>query len=148
MSEITMETNEKLELTIEGVLQGATQSKSKSISRASVEAGVLSIINAKTGTRLVFAATILEELGNPEELQISFDENKKTIIVGEHLLGNENRYGIKKSGIKGTIYCKNLVEEITEAMNLDFSGITSITLKEVEYIKNDEDSIAIIKVEM
>lgn len=146
MEELIIETIEKTDLIIEGILRGATPSKSKSNSKVIGEAGVLSIVSAETGTRLAFSSDVLEKLGNLTELQVSYDEEKKIIIVGEHLLDNENIYPIRKSGKKGIIYSKPLVDEITEVMKLDFSDRTSITFQEAEYLKDEYYSIAIIKV--
>ncbi|MHC1723202.1 MAG: hypothetical protein AB9836_08370 [Aminipila sp.] len=130
---------------IEDILKGATQSKSRSTRKASGEAGVLSIVNAKTGARITVANTLLEQIGNPTELQVSYDKVKKAIIVGEQL-NNENSYPIRKSGSKGVIYTKGLVDEITEAMGLDFSNRSSITFQEAEYLQDEQYAVAIIKI--
>lgn len=143
---INNEKNTSIEGTIEDILKDATQSKSKSKSKAAGEAGVLSIINAETGVRLVFAKTVSKALGFPEKIQISYDKYKKNIIVGEHLMDNENSYSLRKSGNKSIVYSKRLVEEITEAMELDFSDRTSITFQEVEYQNDEHYSVAIIEI--
>jgi hypothetical protein len=147
MEKLTKETveNVSVEGTIEDILKDATKSKSKSNKKSIVKAGVLSIVNAETGTRLAFSSDILEKLGNPTELQVSYDEDKKIIIVG-YLLDNENTYPIRKNGKKGIIYSKPLVDEITEAMKLDFSNRTSITFQEAEYLNDEQYLIAIIKI--
>lgn len=136
---------EENDINIDDILENATQSKSKDITRITGRFGVLSIINAETGTRLIFSSELLEKLGNPEELQISYDEKKKTIIIGKSL-GNENTYKLRKSGKKRVIYSKGLVRELTESLQLDFSERTSITLQEAKYLDDNEDTIAIIEV--
>jgi hypothetical protein len=148
MKKLTKETveNVSVEGTIEDILKDATKSKSKSNIRAAGEAGVLTIVNAKTGTRFAFSSEVLEKLENPTELQVSYDESKKIIIVGENLVDNENTYPIRKNGKKGIIYSKLLVDEITEAMKLDFSNRTSITFQEAEYLNDEQYLIAIIKI--
>lgn len=146
MEELIRETIEKTDLVIEGILRGATPSKSKSNSKVIGEAGVLSIVSAETGTRLAFSSDVLEKLGNSTELQVSYDEEKRVIIVGEHLLDNDNIYPIRKSGKKGIIYSKPLVDEIVNALDIEFENKTSITFQEVEYLKGEQYSIAMIKV--
>lgn len=150
MEELIRETmNNEKNISTEGaivdILKNATQAKSKSTSRGAVEAGIMSIVNAKTGARITFVNTFLEQLRNPAKLQISYDKDKKIMIVGEQLLDNENSYAIRKSAGKGIIYAKSLVDEITEAMELDFSDRTSITFHEVEYLEDEEYSVAIIQ---
>jgi hypothetical protein len=85
-------------------------------------------------------------LNNPKEVQVSYDIDKKRIIIGKQLLNNENSYSIRRSGSKGVIYSKGLVDEITEVMQLDFSSRSSITFQEAEYLKNEQYSVAIIKI--
>ncbi|MCH4198716.1 MAG: hypothetical protein LKF87_13795 [Clostridium tyrobutyricum] len=136
--------NEEKNIDIDDILKSATQAKSKDITRSIGTAGVMSIVNARTGSRFTFSNVFLEKIGNPEEIEISYDEIEKTIIVGQSL-GNENSYKLRRSGNKRIIYCKALVEEISKAMELEFSNRTSITFQEAEYIKNGENTIAVIK---
>lgn len=131
---------------IKEVLENATHSQAKDTTRSISKAGALSIVNAKTGSRLVFSNKLIERIGNPERVQISYNENDKTIIVGQ-ALGNKENYVLKISGKKSIIYCKALVEEITEALELDFNNRTSLTFDTVEYLENDEGQIAIIEIE-
>jgi hypothetical protein len=137
---------ELIEREVEDILKGATPSKSKSIYKASGDAGALSIVNAKTSTRIILSNIVLENLNNPKEVQVSYDIDKKRIIIGKQLLNNENSYSIRRSGSKGVIYSKGLVDEITEVMQLDFSSRSSITFQEAEYLKNEQYSVAIIKI--
>ncbi|RMD02322.1 hypothetical protein D9O40_06710 [Clostridium autoethanogenum] len=136
---------EENDINIDDILENATQSKSKDITRTAGRSGILSIINAKTCTRLIFSNELLAKLGNPEGLQISYNEKNKTIIIGKSL-GNENTYKLRRSGKKRVIYSKGLVRELTESLQLDFSQKTSITLQEANYLDNNEDIIAIIEV--
>lgn len=136
--------NEEESIDIDDILKSATQAKSKDITRSIGRAGVMSIVNAITGSRFTFSNVFLEKIGNPEEIEISYNEIEKTIIVGQSL-GNENSYKLRRSDNKRIIYCKALVEEISKALELDFSSRTSITFQKAEYVNNDEDTIAIIK---
>lgn len=54
---------------------------------------------------------------------------KRVIIVGEHLLDNYNIYPIRKSDKKGIIYSEPLVDEIVNALDIEFENKTSINYK-------------------
>lgn len=126
------------------ILQDAVASTSKSISRASGEAGVMSIVKARTGNRQTLSKQLLEELNNPQSVQEAFTED--CIIIGERLPKNSSLFNIKRSGNKGIIYSTQLVKEIAELFDLDFSDRTSITFNEVEYVLNEEYPVAIVKI--
>jgi len=53
---------------------------------------------------------------------------------------------IKVLKSKGVIYSAGIVKEITDLYKLDFSNKTSITFFDVEYVKYEENVVAIIKV--
>jgi hypothetical protein len=146
MLEIPKKTTEMIENSIEDMLRCGTKSISRSTSRAAGEEKMFSIINSSAGSKIIFSNAILEKLDNPIQLQITYDKIKKTIMVGEHLLGNENSYTIRKSGSKGIIYNKGLVVEITAALKLNFSHMTSLTFQDVGYGSCKQYPVAIIKV--
>ncbi|NMM65239.1 amidophosphoribosyltransferase [Clostridium sp. P21] len=129
---------------VNDILKGAVASTSKSRSRAAGEAGVISIIKAKTGNRIIFSKELLEELNNLEKVQVAFTED--SIIIGEKLPNNQSSFNIKRSGSKGIIYSTELVNEVSELFELDFSDKTSITFNEVEYLVNEECPVAVIKI--
>lgn len=145
-SELRTEYLENVERSIKDVLENATKSKSKSVTRASGKAGVMSVVNADTGIRITFPDAVLEKIRVTEKLQISYNTDERIIAIGENL-GNENDYAIKKSGKKGIIYSANLVRELTEAFKLDFSNRSSITFHDAEYLNDEESSIAVVKVD-
>ena len=120
-------------------------SESKSIKKGIAEAGVMSIINSKTGKRIIVSNEIMEKLNKPERVVMSFSEDK--IAIGEQLPNNYNYINIKVLKSKGVIYSAGIVKEITDLYKLDFSNKTSITFLDVEYVKYEENVVAIITVE-
>ncbi|WP_242396684.1 amidophosphoribosyltransferase [Clostridium butyricum] len=137
-------TNNNGEVLMNDVIKGAIASTSKSMSRSLGEAGVLSIIKAKTGNRITLSKALLDELNSPEKIQIAF--TKDNVIIGEKLPNNDSSFNVKLSGTKGIVYSSGLVREISELFQLDFSDKTSITFNEVEYVSNEDYPVAIIKI--
>ena len=119
-------------------------SESKSINKGIAEAGVMSIINSKTGKRIIVSNEIMEKLNKPERIVMSFSEDK--IAIGEQLPNNDNYINIKVLKSKGVIYSAGIVKEITDLYKLDFSNKTSITFFDVEYVKYEDNVVAIITV--
>lgn len=120
-------------------------SESKVRSKSIGEAGAMSIINAKTGKRIIVSREVMEKLNNPERVVMSFAVNK--IAIGEQLPNNDNYIKIKALKSKGVIYSAGIVKEITDIYELDFSNKTSITFLDVEYVKYEDNVVAIITVE-
>lgn len=119
-------------------------SESKVRSKSIGEAGAMSIVNAKTGKRIIVSREVMEKLNNPESVVMSFAVNK--IAIGEQLPNNDNYIKIKALKSKGVIYSAGIVKEITDIYELDFSNKTSITFLDVEYVKYEENVVAIITV--
>lgn len=119
-------------------------SESKSINKGIAEAGIMSIINSKTGKRIIVSREIMEKLNKPERIVMSFSEDK--IAIGEQLPNNDNYINIKVLKSKGIIYSAGIVKEITDLYKLDFSNKTSITFLDVEYVKYEDNVVAIITV--
>jgi hypothetical protein len=123
-----------------------TLSTSKSISRASGEAGVMTIINSKrNGRRITFPASVIKRLGDPESVQFAFLPDK--IVVSHKLPDNENSLCFRKDGNKYILYASELVHEITEMFGLDFNDRVSITFHGIDYINDGDYPIALITVE-
>lgn len=118
-------------------------STSKIISKTSTEAGVASIIKSPKCKRITFAKDLMSELNNPKTISISFSDD--SLAVAERLPNNDNLLRLKSSGNKGVIYSSGLVSEITDKYGLDFSNRVSITFSEVNYVKCNGYTVAIIK---
>lgn len=118
-------------------------STSKTISKTSTEAGVMSVINSKNCRRITLAKEVMSELNNPKIISISFSNDM--LAVAERLPNNDNLLKVKSCGNKGVIYSSGLVSEITDKYGLDFSNRVSITFSEVNFVKCNGYTVAIIK---
>lgn len=137
--------NNEYELNEDVDLDEFKPSESRTMNKCITEAGVISIINAKSGKRIIISNEIMEILNNPSKIVMSFTEDK--IAIGENLPNNDNYFNVKRMKSKGVIYSAGIVKEITEIYELDFSNKTSITFFDVEYAKYEDNVVAIITVE-
>lgn len=106
--------------------------------------GAISLINTKSGKRLIMAKVLISNLNNPSKVVIGLSKNK--LAIGEKLPANENYFTVKDYKGKGLIYSADLVKEISEKFKLDFSDRTTITFEEVEYIEYEDTTVAIITI--
>lgn len=124
-------------------LESFTASTSKTIAKTSTEAGVISVINSKSCKRIVLSSEVIYKLNNPNTISISFSDD--SLAIAERLPNNDNLLKLRSSGKKGVIYSSGLVSEISDKYGLDFSNRTSITFLEVNYVKCNGYTVAIIK---
>lgn len=106
--------------------------------------GVISLVNTKSGKRLIIAKSLIGNINNPIKVVIGLSKNK--LAIGEKLPANENYFTVKDYKGKGVIYSADLVKEISEKFKLDFSNRTTITFEEVEYIEFEDTTVAIITI--
>lgn len=138
--DVTHETDdlEELDFDFDDVVPSIT----KTVSRIP-EAGVLTVVNSeKNGNRVAIAREVHQKLRETPSIQIGF--TKGCMLLGEHLGDSYTSHPLKKQGAKQIIYNKELVQQITAHMQLDFSDRTSITFHTVTYKKRDGHVIAII----
>lgn len=121
-------------------------SSSQGKAKRTGKAGVVSIVNSKeNGKRITLSKECWEKINKVSNVQVAFSDTQ--IAISEELPDNEHYFHVRTYGAKGVIYSKDLVEEITELFALDFSDKVSITLYEVEYVKNGDHTVAIITVD-
>ncbi|MEC1375847.1 hypothetical protein P9D39_16270 [Heyndrickxia oleronia] len=106
------------------------------------DAGVLSVVNSNNGKRIAVSREVHNGLGNPMALQFGFINGG--IVIGENLGDTFTLYELKKLGAKHMIYNKELVEQVTNHCNLDFTNCTSFTFSKVTYQKMNDSIVAII----
>lgn len=99
--------------------------------------GVLSMVNAKTGMRIVFSKDSYEELGRPDFLQFALTDEE--LLIGRVLSDNTDKFNVKNCKGKGIVYSASLVKEITEAFSLNYINRTSITFSEARFITEGVD---------
>lgn len=107
------------------------------------EEGVLSVVNSKNGMQLRFAKEFHNSLGSPENFQIGYSDTE--LAVGKDLGQHFTSYPLKDNGLKKIIYSSELVKQITEIYDLDFSDRTCITFSEVTYHQVRGNTVALIK---
>lgn len=101
---------------------------------------VLSIVNTiGNGKRIRLGARAYEHIGKPNTFQICY--NKNSIIIAKKFPSCKIDYTFSKDR---NSYCTNLVTELTNYFNLDFSKVTSISLYDAEYLTHND--IPIVKV--
>ena len=107
--------------------------KSKSTKKTIGEAGVCTVVNClKNGNkRIVLASKLLKQLGEPTSVEIGIMPNG--IAIASSLPIDANSFQIRKQGAKSVIYAGQLVNELVEEFNLDYSERTSITFSKVQY---------------
>lgn len=123
---------------------GFQNSEAKNKTRVGSNPGILSIVSSKDGKRLSFSNEVMEELENPVKIQIAMDD--ENLAISENLPDNENYFNVKLTGKKSIVYAADLVNEIIEHFDLDFSDVVCMTFHEVVYIENEESKIAVIKI--
>ncbi|MCM3625509.1 hypothetical protein M4D70_25360 [Brevibacillus borstelensis] len=127
-------------------LSDFSPSSSNGASPRTSGAGVASVIKTpKNGNRMTKSKELMEKLGFPERVQISFTDRE--IAIAEELPNNDNYFTVKKQKSKGVIYSASLVKEITERFGLDFSDKVSITFHKVRYVQSGQKTVAIITVQ-
>ncbi len=103
------------------------------LSRSSSHSPIsLNIVNTEgNGKRIKLSKGLLNQLGNPTEVEFILNEDKSGMI----LIASENGLNISKGG---TIYSAELVQKLTESFNLDFNSHTSHSFNSIT-IKTDPD---------
>lgn len=118
-------------------------SSSQQISRGPFNPALLTWVNAgKFGMRGVLAAEVIERIGSPDKVQVALGDNG--VAIGVNFVPGGHHFQLRKSGKKYVIYSAQLVEEVTEAFGLDFSGMTSLSFNKVTYHKSGDENIAVI----
>lgn len=117
--------------------------KSKDTSRVDITSGgAMTIVNSKdNGKRITISKGSMEYIGNPESVEIGFTEDG--IVIGDKLPENGERFTLRKVGSKAVIYSAQLVKEITELFELDFSNRVSITFTDAEHIEMEYPMVKI-----
>lgn len=135
------ETKEELEDT-KYILTNLIPSVATVINRIT-KAGVVTVVkSSKSSHRVSIAPEVYSNLNNPTKLQVGFVE--KDLVIAEYLSDEFTSYSLKQQGAKHIVYNKELVEQISEHCELDFSSRTSITFQKVTYKNLNNQSIAII----
>ena len=93
----------------------------------------LAIVNTqKNGKRVKISKKVLEELDVKETEGASIDIafTSDSVVLSKELEGIGETFQISKDR---NIYSKDLVEEITDKFELDFTGVSTVSFSETEY---------------
>ncbi len=113
----------------------AIEYQTKSAIGNSGEASAIRLVNtAKSGKRLMLKKEVLEELELEETVEIGLI--KDTLVITKEGIADV-QYNLRKQGNTYTIYNSQLVEDITKALELDFTNLSSIGLGEIKYVTKD-----------
>lgn len=120
--------------------------KSKPSKKLFGEEGVCTIVNSKQNgnKRIVLSSKVLDEIGNPIEVEVGIMPNG--IAISSSLPIETNVFQVRKQGAKKVIYSGALVAELTNEFNLDYSTRTSITFNQVRYEKVEGNIVAVIQI--
>jgi len=126
-------------------LDGFSPAQSAYSMKTAVEAGLMSVINSKrNGKRITLSDPVLKHLGPVDSVEIAFGDDE--IAIAGKLPMNGQRFGIKRSSRKATIYSTGAVQEITDKFNLDFENRVSITFHRGRFGMVNGRPVVIIKV--
>ena len=117
---------------------------SKPITKTTVSKGLVSIIYAKTGKRIVFDQTFVEDLGVDKTLQIGY--NDCHLLLGSNLSPSYKDRTLRKQGSKYVLYDSALIQELISNFNLDYTGVTSKTFNQVTYKQCQGNKVALITI--
>lgn len=116
---------------------------SQSTSRPAALKSSLTIVNHKNGTRVAIDQEVIKKIGSPECVQIAL--NHDGIAIGVEFTGDDNYFHLRKAANKAIIYSSPLVNELTEAFELDFTNVSSVSFQDVKYLKIGSRNVAFVK---
>ncbi|WP_163151598.1 hypothetical protein [Anoxybacillus sp. MB8] len=117
--------------------------KSKKTTTRTSESGVFSIVySKKNGKRVAISEHVIQELGNPETVQVGF--SPESIAISEYLGEDSVSHKLKTAGGKKVIYSSELVQCLIDYYNLNFDPRTSITFSNVSYKTKNGKKVALI----
>lgn len=93
----------------------------------------LAIVNTeKNGKRVKISKNVIEGLGikYTEEAKIDIAFTSDSVVLSKELEGVGETFHMSKDR---SIYSKDLVEEITDRFELDFTGVSTVSFSETEY---------------
>jgi hypothetical protein len=111
--------------------------------RASIEPCVITVVNTKSnGKRITLSGDLIEKIGYSTAIQIAV--NDEGIAIGGELPDNDTYFTLRKIGRKGVVYSTELVDEITELFELDFTERSSISFYDVTYLCMEDTEVAFV----
>lgn len=102
------------------------------------------VVNNVNGKRLSISKALAEALALEDRMEIlpSFEEN--VLFVGKKLPVDKSFPGKLSGTDKKICYSAELVERVTTAFNLDFSGKTSMSVNTIEFTEIEGNTVAVV----
>lgn len=120
-------------------------SMSPPVSRSSsVEKGVISIIYAPTGKRVLFSQSLINDLGIDDMIQIGYTDSQ--LLLGSNLGPHYKNRKLKKQKFKSVLYDAALIKELINQFALDYQGVTSRTFDDVSFKQVQGNKVAVISI--
>ena len=118
-------------------LVDAIEHPTKSAVGGNGQASDVTLVNTKkNGRRLVLKENVMEKLQLEETVQIGLINN--TLVLGKEGIAKNIVYNLRKQGKTYIVYNTKLIKDITKALGLDFSSVTSRGL-DIKYVtKNNQ----------
>lgn len=114
----------------------ASKATVKPINRCLSNGGI-TLVYHECGKRIEFSNNVLNMLGNPTCVTVSYAD--------EYLLisSAEEGYTLKSMSKRKVIYCAPLVKEILENFGIDYKSQTCITFTDIDTVEDEEKTIAV-----
>lgn len=114
----------------------ATKAVAKPIIRG-VGNGGITFIYHKCGKRIEFSNNVLNMLGNPDYVDISYSD--EYLLITSTVEG----FPLKAMSKRKVIYCAPLVKEILEHYKLDYENQSCLTFTNIDIVEGEEKTIAV-----
>lgn len=112
----------------------------KSYYKVSGESGVLTVVNSsKNGKRLILSKEMVDKLSLIDSVTVAYDELNKQFAFLKAAVEGHQTFRLRKFEGRMVIYCAELVRNIAEAFELDFSDRVCHTITQGKYV-TDEDT--------
>ena len=100
--------------------------------------GIMSVIfSERNGKRLLFSKDLVDTLCVEDEIYIS-NNGTSIMLCADPMSGNGNPFILKDyAGGRKVLYCSDLVKEVSEILNLDFTDCVCNTITKVKYVDDD-----------
>lgn len=128
--------------------EGLVSSKAIQKSKSSGSSGVLTVVNATVSTRVGISVDAYNAIGKPKNISVAFNPALKVVLIGEKLPIDGNSFTVRRGAegtAKPTIYAKQLVDEMLDFFDLDFTDITSISFGSYEVVDFSDSKILVVK---
>lgn len=121
-------------------------SKSVDVSRTTrnTQGGLNLVYTEKFGKRIgINQAKILDYLTDPTSIQFSYYK-ERYLVIGNNISNDNPKYSVRRNGNNGVVYNSELVKEVIDYFNLDFSHRSSKTYPVVDIQETEEGNRVVI----